>query len=192
MNRSSNLIDDLLPRYDECERHTVTIDAPPDAVYRALRETDFGRLRALRALLALRAVPALLTGRLAKSERREPLTLDNVVYGRATLLAEDPGQEIVLGIVGPFWRLCPELERLEAAEFRRGPRPGTAFAAWNFALERTDDGRTSLATETRVLCGDDASRKRFRRYWLLVHPFSAFIRRVMLRAIKREAERRRR
>jgi hypothetical protein len=46
-----------------------------------------------------------------------------------------------------------------------------------------------MVTETRVLCTDDEARRRFSLYWRLVGPFSALIRRVLLRRIKREAER---
>jgi hypothetical protein len=47
---------------------------------------------------------------------------------------------------------------------------------------------TVLSTETRVLATDAAARRRFRRYWLAIRPFSGLIRRVWLRAIKRRAE----
>jgi hypothetical protein len=49
------------------------------------------------------------------------------------------------------------------------------------------DGET-LATETRVWAADPSSRRRFRRYWLVIRPCSGLIRRVWLRAIKRRAE----
>ena len=47
---------------------------------------------------------------------------------------------------------------------------------------------TLLATETRVLCLDTASRRRFRLYWTLIGPFSGLIRKDILRSIKRQAE----
>jgi hypothetical protein len=39
-----------------------------------------------------------------------------------------------------------------------------------------------------VLCGDTASRRKFLAYWFFVGPFSALIRRVMLRTIRRAVE----
>jgi hypothetical protein len=45
-----------------------------------------------------------------------------------------------------------------------------------------------LSTETRVACGDAASRAKFRVYWTFVRPFSGLIRIVMLRAVRRAAE----
>lgn len=66
--------------------------------------------------------------------------------------------------------------------------PGTAKAAWNFAVHPGTGGRSVLTTETRVLCADPATRRRFRTYWAVVGPFSGLIRREMLAAIRDTAE----
>jgi hypothetical protein len=66
--------------------------------------------------------------------------------------------------------------------------PGYAKAAWNFLLSPQADGGTRLVTETRVYCLDNASRRLFRRYWFFIKPFSGWIRKEALRAIKRKAE----
>jgi hypothetical protein len=44
-----------------------------------------------------------------------------------------------------------------------------------------------LTTETRVLLTDDGSRRAFRRYWLVIRPFSGVIRRRWLAAIVRRS-----
>jgi hypothetical protein len=49
-------------------------------------------------------------------------------------------------------------------------------------------GCGSLSTETRVHVADPESRKRFRRYWFVVRPFSGLIRIQLLRAARRRAE----
>jgi hypothetical protein len=51
-----------------------------------------------------------------------------------------------------------------------------------------DGAGARLETETRVFLTDRSSRRRFRAYWLVVRPFSGFIRRRWLRAAKRRAE----
>src|SRR5688500_7344377 len=101
------------------------------------------------------------------------------------ILAEDPPWEIVLGIEGPFWKPSCKLTPVDAESFRRPVPRGTARAAWNFAVERRGDGTALVSTETRVLCAD----WRFRAYWLVVRPFSGLIRRLMLRTIRKEAQR---
>ena len=49
-------------------------------------------------------------------------------------------------------------------------------------------GAGSLSTETRVHVADPVSRRRFRRYWFVIRPFSGLIRILLLRAARRRAE----
>lgn len=76
----------------------------------------------------------------------------------------------------------------EAREFAAFDEPGYARVAVNFSAG-TAHGRTVLTTETRVLTTDSGSRRKFGRYWRLIRPGSAMIRRSWLRAAKRRAER---
>jgi len=103
-------------------------------------------------------------------------------------LGERPGEELVLGTVGRFWRARGELCATSPARFREPAPPGTAKAAWNFVVDRRSDGATELRTETRVLCADVATRRRFRAYWTLIKPFSGLIRCEMLAAVRSAAE----
>ena len=57
-------------------------------------------------------------------------------------------------------------------------------------MEPYGSGRALITTETRTAATDPASLRRFARYWLLAGPFSALIRRLMLRIAKSDAERR--
>lgn len=71
-------------------------------------------------------------------------------------------------------------------EFSSFSEPGFAKIAWNFTLQGTTP--VHLSTQTRVVCLDDSSRRRFKLYWNLIRPFSGFIRTEMLRLIRRCAE----
>jgi hypothetical protein len=71
---------------------------------------------------------------------------------------------------------------------RQAALPGTAKAAWNFSLEELEPGLTRVVTETRILCADPASLRAFRCYWLVVRPFSGLLRRLMLHALRKSAE----
>ena len=53
---------------------------------------------------------------------------------------------------------------------------------------RAVSGGTVLTTETRIKATDDPARRTFGRYWRVVIPGSAAIRRAWLRAIRRRAE----
>ena len=188
------LIDEFLPVYAVVERHAIDVDAAPDAVYRAIRSADLAGSRAVRLLLALRALPAaLLAGGAGLASLRQrargPMTLDHFQRHGFVVLAERAPQELLIGLVGAFWTPGGGLCATDADGFRGAQPPGTARAAWNFVVQPRDTGGTRLSTETRVAPADPASARRFRAYWFVVRPWSGLTRRCMLRAIREEAER---
>jgi hypothetical protein len=146
---------------------------------------DLGRSLPVMALFAIRGLPHLLTGRARPSRS---LTLETFVEAGFVILEEEPEHELVLGAVGRFWRPDSAIERIEPGEFEDFDRPGFAKAAMNLTVTGYRPGASVLATETRVLCMDEAARTRFLLYWRLVGPFSGVIRHVMLRQAKRAAE----
>ncbi|MEN3330973.1 MAG: hypothetical protein V7641_338 [Blastocatellia bacterium] len=182
------LIDDFLPTFDASERHQILIQASPARVYEALLTTDFGRPLLVRALLALRALPAWLLHPARSRRVSRKITFATFLQNGFVRLAERQAEEIVLGLVGRFWTLSGCLEQTDAAAFQHECRPGLAKAAWNFTIESSGQV-TKVVTETRVQCTDRQSRRRFRAYWLLIRPFSGLLRRYMLRELRRAAER---
>lgn len=174
-----------LPQYDVREFHSLTIDAPPERVIAAGRELRGDDSPLFVALMGLRSLPALLRGRRISYSR--PLVGE---FARAGFFAlEERPDELVLGVVGRFWRPSGGVRQMEPAEFGAFAEPGWAKAAFNFRALPAAGGATRLTTETRVLCTDPVSRRRFRRYWRIVHPGSAAIRIAWLRAIRRRATR---
>ena len=103
-------------------------------------------------------------------------------------LEDDPGREMVFGLVGRFWRPKGDLCTLSAVEFANFSESGFAKAAWNLLVEEDGPGVTRLSTETRVLCLGDAARRKFLLYWRVVELFSGVIRWSLLRGVRREAE----
>lgn len=182
------LIDDFLPVFDVTERHQIFIQTSPARVYEVLLTTDYGRPLPVRALLALRALPAwfLHADRSRRASRK--ITFATFLQNGFVLLAERQTEEIVLGLVGRFWTLTGCLEQTDAEAFQRECRPGLAKAAWNFTIESFGQV-TKVVTETRVQCTDKQSRQRFRAYWLLIRPFSGLLRRYMLRELRQASER---
>jgi len=135
----------------------------------------------------LRELPAFLFSR-HRSNKRLGLNLAALLKSGFIFLDEMPQQEIALGLVGKFWTTSGCIQRLDAAGFQKFSTPGFAKAGWNFSLDPRAAGVTRLHTETRVLCLDEASRRRFRFYWRFIRPFSGLVRMEVLRAIKRKAE----
>jgi hypothetical protein len=187
-------IDEHLPTFDFSERHETVVRATPDDVFAAIRRADLRDSPLIRLLFALRSVPGLLVAprdtvrRFFGHGRRRPVTIEAITAAGFFVLDEDPGRELVIGTVGRFWQPSGGMRPTMPAEFHGFAKPGWAKAAWNFALAPGPDGATILSTETRILCTDDRSRRRFHRYWTVVRPFSGLIRIELLRIVRREAE----
>jgi hypothetical protein len=180
------VLDDFLPSYDVHEVHSVGTSASPAAVMDAIRALTPLEVPLLVGLMAIRSVPAVLRGRRLSMRGR---LLDGFRRGGFVDLHEAP-DELVFGGIGRFWQPTGGLHRIDPADFRDFAEPGFAKAAFNFQVERVD-GRTILRTETRIATTDAHARRRFGRYWRVIHPGSALIRISWLRAIRRRAERNR-
>lgn len=175
------LIDEFLPNYDIRERHRIEVHAPIDITYAAVRQLDISEARLSTILFRLRGIP------LGKDHGNR-FDIDSFQKMRFILLGEKMNEELLLGLVGRFWTPTGALQRLDRDGYLNFKQPGYAKAAWNFSLIERTGGSTLLETETRVSCLDEASRKRFRIYWLLIGGFSGVIRREILKAIKKKAE----
>ena len=175
------LIDEYFGEYHFAERHEIQVDSLPAAL-RAAKEVTPGEMPAVRALFALRSLPALVVrGRGLPRVKSRPLVEQMIGFGFVPLAERD--DEVLLGFVGQPWRVfggsMPRVARDEWLAFRE---PGYVKAVMNF---RAADG--VLETETRIRATSESARRRFRLYWLVIRPFSGLIRRTWLRAIARRA-----
>jgi hypothetical protein len=176
-------LDDFLPVYEARERHSLSISATPERVDRAVRDVSLAEIPIARALFALRSVgrgSANAQGPLVESMLRQGVLLEDV-----------PGEGLVLGLTGQFWRLrgAPIANRPRTAEeFAAYDRTDVAKAVMDLRVRAEGETRSRITTETRVHVRDAAARRRFRRYWLLVRPFSGLTRILLLRAARRRAE----
>jgi hypothetical protein len=157
-------IDDVLPRYDAREVHSVRLALPAAEAIELALGTPISADPLVRVLFRLRGLQprgtigeALVRLGLAQLERREG--------------------EVVFGGSGTPWRPGGHPIRAFA-----DARPGTVRIATDF---RSDGAQ--LTTETRVAAIDDAARRSFQRYWRVVGPFSALIRRRWLAQIAKRA-----
>ncbi|MGH2951596.1 MAG: hypothetical protein ACRDKX_06095 [Solirubrobacterales bacterium] len=145
---------------------------------------------AIRVLPVLARHPRAFAGRLRRrvgASRSQPVIEEFVHFGFVAL-GEVPGSELVLGAVGRFWRLTDNdpLPIADAAAFRSFADPGYVKAALNLTVAAAGRG-SRVATETRVIATSDDARRSFARYWRLIMPGSALIRRSWLAAIRRRA-----
>lgn len=182
------LLDRLMPRHEFGEAHGVAVGAPPGQVLEAVELTTPGEMPLVRLLFAVRSLPATLARKRGLPTRKESPLLGQMLDSGFVLLAREPGLELVAGVVAAPWKAgAPPVDVSDARGFVAFDEPGYMKAAMNFSVEPFDGG-TMLRTETRVLTTDPASRRAFGRYWLLIRPGSAEVRRGWLRAARRRAE----
>src|SRR6266511_3923031 len=168
-------LDAFLPEYEFSERHRVDVRASPERIDAAVREVSSADVPVALALFTLRGIRQQRGMTLLEGAKRDAVVLEDV-----------PREGIVLGLTGRFWR--PRGGRGgsgpgTAEEFLAFDDPDMCKAVIDFRVESF-----SLSTETRVQIADAAARRRFRRYWWVVRPFSGLIRILVLRAAKRRAE----
>jgi hypothetical protein len=180
----ASAIGSYLPTHHVRSAHQIQVHAPAAVTYQALRGLDIGRSIPISVLLAIRALPRLMTG---KARPSRSITVETFLQAGLTFLEERPPREFVLGAVGRFWRPDSGLVRVAPEEFRLFDEPGYAKGALTFIVEENGSG-SLLATETRVACTDPSALRKFSLYWRVIGPFSGLIRRLMLDQRKRTAE----
>lgn len=169
------LLEKFLPQYTHRTQHTILIKASREKIVPLIDELDLSGSAVIRFLFWLRGMP--------------PRMLNKAGLNREKFIElEKTDHELVLGLIGQFWKPSGNLQHFKPQDFLTFHQPGFVKAAWNFRLiERSADTFT-LETETRIYCTDEWSRRKFARYWFFIRPFSGWVRKEMLRTIKNKAE----
>ena len=181
------MLDRFAPVYQFDEVHALRVDAPPAAVFRAIHEVTAGEIRFFQALTSIRRLGRRAPESILNAPDRRPI-LDVATRTTFLTLADEPDREVVVGTVV----LAPDGWTRQAVatpdDFRALTQAGFAKAVMSFRVEPDGRGGSLVSTETRVFATDAAARRRFARYWRVIYPGSAIIRRSWLRAIRRRAE----
>jgi hypothetical protein len=183
---------DFVPDATSGNATEIDIAAPPGVVWQVMEELRFEDLRATRLLMGVRSLPARLLSRGALRTGRldaAPTVFDAMAASRFVVLCRETEAILTLGIIGQFWKLTggDDADVSSAAAFVTFDQPGFVKSAIDFELESHEPG-TRLTTRTRNRATDEATARRFRRYWLLIGPGSKAIRLDILRAVRRRAE----
>jgi hypothetical protein len=184
-------LNEFLPSHEFREIHKVTVNAPPERVFAALKELTIDEISPfVFLLLNIRALPARLLGKQFAGSFQSGPFLEQMYKGGFIPLAEEPNREIVFGLVGQFWKPSGGVEPNvpDAAAFLAFNDPAFAKVAANLAVSVDKLGRTHCSTETRIHVPEPSTRRKFAFYWRIISLGSAFIRVLWLRAIKCKAE----
>ena len=184
----SQRLDEYMPVWQFGECHETYVAASPERVSAAIRAVTADEIALFNLLTWIRRGGRPGPENILNAPGRKPL-IDVAIATSFIRLADEPPRELVVGtlIVAP-----PELRprgRLTPDAFRIDTPAGVVLAAMNFRIDASAGG-SRLTTETRVRAGDTRAARRFAVYWRVIHPGSALIRRMWLRAIKTRAERR--
>jgi hypothetical protein len=185
------LLDQVAPVYQFSEFHSIRIAAPKEQVYRALKLVTADEIVFFRTLTWLRRFGGPGPEGVLNPPPNVPI-LDVATRTSFLVLAEEPDREIVLGtlaIAPRGWRPRgkPTPDGFKALIVSANS-PGFVSATMNFRIEDASPTACTLTTETRVYATDASNRRGFARYWRVIYPGSALIRRMWLRAIARRAE----
>ncbi|ASU79879.1 hypothetical protein CDG81_18235 [Actinopolyspora erythraea] len=178
----NELLERVMPEYDYRERHRKWVPAGKVETFETLLGLRMGELRVTGLLLRARGGPS--AWRRGVGEVGDLLVLNSMGPRR---LIEDPPREILLADVARYTRarpVRPERAPRDDAEFRAFSEPGWTKVVMNFELRSQDSG-TLVSTETRVHATDQATRRKFALYWLMIRAGSGLIRRDMLAALSR-------
>ena len=170
------LQDKYLPEYHFDEKHSITIDASVSQIFPCIEHLDFSHSKIIRLLFAIRGLPPSM------------LNLTGLEYHRFYVLESRQNDEIIIALIGQFWKPDGNLQLFKPDEFIPFAEPGFAKSTWSFKLEALTPQSTHLETVTRIYCTDEPSRKKFSRYWFFIKPFSGLVRMEILRALKRKVK----
>jgi hypothetical protein len=97
---------------------------------------------------------------------------------------------VVVGAVTRPWEPNVTFRPIPPDEFAAFAEPGYVKIVWTLRADPVDAYRSIFRTETRVIATDAVARTKFRRYWSFLSPGIILIRRLSLRPLKADAERR--
>jgi hypothetical protein len=184
VNAVETRLDEFVPAWQFREVHTISVAAPPPRVFEAIRRVRADEIQLFHTLTWIRrggreAPPSIMNAGGSRS------LIDIATSTGFLRLADDAPRELVVGTVvmappGKRGTLTPEI-------FKQPLPPGFALAGMNFLVTPDGPERSLVSTETRVFATSADARRRFARYWRVIYPGSAIIRRMWLRAIERRA-----
>ena len=181
------VLDRFMATYEVVERHNVRVRAPAEITLAAAYEQNLLGSPVIRAIFKARE---LVLGSTPDERARPQALLPQMLALGWGILAEVPGREIVMGAVTKPWDPNPRFRALDAEHFAAFDEPDYVKIVWSLRADALGPHESIFRTETRAVATDDFARLTFRRYWALVSPGVALIRRASLGPLKADAERR--
>lgn len=181
------LLDRFMPAYEIVERHHVRIAAPAALTLDVARELDLDASPTVRTIVRAREIILGATAEDRQHPRGLLANMESLGWG---ILAEVPGQEVVVGAVTRPWEANVIFRAVPPEQFAAFNEPGFVKIAWTIRADPLGGSISIFRTETRAIATDAHARSKFRRYWAFLSPGIIAIRWALLGPVKKEAERR--
>jgi hypothetical protein len=181
------LLDIFMPVYDVSERHRVGIAAPADITFGALIDMNLDDSLVVRAIFKGREM--LLGAEPDVKPNAHSFVAVTKELGWV-VLAEMPGHEIVMGAVTRPWEANVVFRSIPAEQFAAFNEPDYVKIAWTLRADAISPYSSIARSETRAIATDADARRKFRWYWSRFSAGIVLIRKMSMRRVKKEAERR--
>lgn len=179
-------LDPFLPEPDVRERFSVEVRAPAALVMEVARNFDLQSLPLVKLIFRLRE---RMMGAPPSGPRRSQGILEETRGLGWGTLVDEPGR-IVCGARCQPWLAEVTFRAIPAEEFAAYREPDQVKIGWTLEADALGPALTRFSHETRVAATDEASRRRFARYWRWARVGIIGIRLLLMPAIRRRAERR--
>jgi hypothetical protein len=191
------LLDKYMPVYDFMEDSAVTIHAPADIAYRAITEFTMAETPFFVHVLSfLRTLPEKMVGRNFSTVKNNEPYLAQECRDFFTELENQPPTEYIFGLIVPgdigrIWKKSSELNfrPSDSAEFLSFKDAAYLKVVMDIFIEDNKNSNdTIVRADWRIFALSPQAKKRFTPYWRIIGPFSHYIQKSMLKAIKKRSE----
>lgn len=183
--QTNQVINQMLPEYASNEYHERIINASPETIKEAFRITCVGDIPVVHLLMKIRGIAEEkdMSGEVSKTEAETGILktpdFDWIIV--------DSIECITFMIINVSTKTPPPvLTTIE--QFNAFNEPGYNKVAVNFCFKPLGNGQTLVSTETRNFAQTPSDNRQFARYWRVIYPGSALIRRVWLDTLAKKAE----
>lgn len=180
------VIDSIMPAYSFNEYHEVIIDASPEKVKSVWQSTHVRDIPVVDLLMKIRGLPA-------DQEEKNKVSRMNRNAGTFhtpdfNYFEMDSTEFITVMLIKASAQADPpSMKSLE--QFINFNETGYIKVVLNFRIIPIENGKTLVTTETRNQGLTPKDRRIFGRYWRVIYPGSAIIRRLWLEALAPKATR---
>ena len=172
------------------DRIAIVVKAPPAAIFQALQEVTLRDMKIAWLLGELRYLPSRLAGRMPAADSSRTF-MKTLVEGGTLVLRDDAPREVITGSAAQLHRVHQAPQRFDNREaFEAFADPG--YEKLFMSVRVSPAGRAGehwlvLEHATRAL--SPLAERQFARYWRVIKPMGAFVTWLLLRAVRRRAER---